>query len=137
MPHDIISRPFWDFPNMRLMSLWDDEDTTPAGAGNPGGLSISEDAHNVYVDAAIPGVEADDVEMTYHNNILKIHGKVQEEEKKDRKNYRMMTSEFSYQVAVRDVDPNQDPEATVKNGVLHVTFAKSKAAQPKKISVKK
>lgn len=137
MPRDLISRPFWDFPTMRLMSLLDDEEALPTGAGNPGGLSISEDEHSVYVDAALPGVDSDDIEMTYHNGVLKIHGKTKEEEKKDRKHYRMMTSEFSYQVAVREVDQNVEPEATTSNGVLHVVFAKSKAAQPKKISVKK
>lgn len=137
MPRDITLRPFMDFPTMRLMSLLDDEDVWPTGAGNPGGLSISEDEKYVYVDAALPGVDADDIEMTFHNNVLKIHGKAKEEERKDRKNYRMMTQEFSYQVAVRDVDANEEPEATTKNGVLQVRFAKSKAAQPKKISVKK
>jgi HSP20 family protein len=136
MPHDIIPRSFFDFPNMRLMSIWEDEDNLMSSGGNPGGLSISEDESYVYIDAAIPGVNPDEVEMTYHNGILKIHGKINEE-KKERKNYRMMTSEFSYQVAVREIDQNEEPEATCKNGILHVRFTKSRAAQPKKITVKK
>lgn len=134
MPRDIIARPFWDFP---MMSLLDDEDTWPTVGGSPSGLSISEDDKYVYVEAALPGVDPEDVETTYHNNVLKIHGKAKTEEKKDRKNYRTMTSEFSYQVTIRDVDSNEEPEATSKNGVLEIKFAKSKAAQPKKITVKK
>jgi HSP20 family molecular chaperone IbpA len=75
--------------------------------------------------------------MTFHNGILKIHGKSKKAEKQDRKNYKTMTSEFSYQIALRDIDPNVDPEARCKNGVMEVTFAKSKAAQPKQIKVQK
>ncbi len=136
MPNDLVMRPFWEFSPFRMSSLLDDEmwPTTPAGSG---GLSISEDDTYVYVEAAMPGVDPDDVEMTFHNGVLKIHGKAKQEEKKDRKNYRTMTSEFSYQVSVRDVDVNEDPEATCKNGVMEVKFAKSKAAQPKQIKVKK
>lgn len=137
MPNDLVMRPFWDFSPFRMSSLIEDEDLWPTVGHSGGGLSISEDDGHVYVEAAVPGVNPDDVEMTFHNGILKIHGKAQQEEKKDRKNYRMMTSEFSYQVSIRDVDTNVDPEATCKNGVMEVKFAKSKAAQPKQIKVRK
>lgn len=136
MPNDLVMRPFWDFTPFRMSSLIDDDFWPTVSQGN-GGLSISEDDKYVYIEAAVPGVDPDEVEMTFHNGVLKIHGKAKQEEKKDRKNYRSMTSEFSYQVAVRDVDPNEDPEATCKNGVMEVKFAKSKAAQPKQIKVKK
>jgi HSP20 family protein len=119
MPDDMMLRPFWNFPSMRLMSLVDDEESWMS-ASHPGGLSISEDDQFVYVEAAVPGVDPDAVEMTFHNGVLKIHGKAHQEEKKDRKNYRSMTSEFSYQVALRDVDHNEDPEASCKNGILEV-----------------
>jgi HSP20 family protein len=136
MPNDLVMRPFWDFSPFRMSSLLDDEDSWPTAGYSNGGLSISEDDGSVYIEAAVPGVNPEDVEMTFHNGILKIHGKSKSEEKKDRKNYRSMTNEFSYQVAVRDVDSNVEPEATCKNGVMEVKFAKSKAAQPKQIKVK-
>ncbi len=137
MPNDLVMRPFWDFTPLRMPSIFDDEDMWPVAQHGSGGLSISEDDRYVYIEAAVPGVDPDAVEMTFHNGVLKIHGKAKQEEKKDRKNYRTMTSEFSYQVAIRDVDANEEPEATCKNGVMEVKFAKSKAAQPKQIKVKK
>ncbi len=137
MPNDLVMRPFWDFTPLRMSSFFDDEDMWSVTQHGSGGLSISEDDAYVYIEAAVPGVAPDAVEMTFHNGILKIHGKAKQEEKKDRKNYRTMTSEFSYQVAIRDVDSNEEPEATCKNGVMEVKFAKSKAALPKQIKVKK
>jgi HSP20 family protein len=95
------------------------------------------DENNIYVDEDLPGVNQKDVELTYHKGVLRITGKANHEEKKDRKSYRTMTSEFSYQVVVPgEIDQNEEPEATTKHGVMTVTFVKSKASQPKKIAVK-
>jgi HSP20 family molecular chaperone IbpA len=35
-----------------------------------------------------------------------------------------------------DVDPNKEPEATYKHGVMTITFNKTPKAQPKKIQIK-
>jgi HSP20 family protein len=137
MPLDIVPNAFWTFPGMRLSSLFDEDDDRWMMSSNPSGLSISEDENHIYVDAALPGVNPKDVELTYHKGVLRITGKANHEEKKDRKSYRTMTSEFSYQVVVPgEIDQNEEPEATTKHGVMTVTFVKSKASQPKKIAVK-
>lgn len=135
MARDLAPNAFWSFPSLRFSSLMDDDfwSTNPTNSG----LSISEDDKHIYVEAALPGVDPKDVELTFHKGILRITGKASQEEKKDRKNYRTMTSEFSYQVAVPgEIDPTAEPEATTRHGVMTVKFAKSKEAQPKKISVK-
>lgn len=120
-----------------LQDLWDDEDFTAPTAAL-GGLSVYEDEKKVYVDAAIPGIDPKNVDLTYHDGYLWVRGEANEEEEdKKKKYYRRATRSFSYRVAIPgDVDPNTEPEASYKHGVMTVAFAKSPAVQPKKIQLK-
>jgi len=137
MALDIIPGSFWNFPSIKFPSfLSDDEDWVPAA--NPSGLSISEDDKHVYVAAAMPGIEEDDIEITFNKGILWIKGEANEEDGDKRKYYRRSTRSFSYRVGVPgDIDASLEPEATYKNGMMTVAFAKSPTSQPKKIAIKK
>jgi HSP20 family protein len=116
-------------------SLWEDDDDMSM-MSMPSGISISEDDTHVYVDVAVPGVDPKDVDITFDKGMLWVKGEVKEEEKK-KKYYRKATSSFSYRVAVPgEIDSNQDPEAKPWHGMMRVSFVKSKASQPKKITVK-
>ena len=136
MTSDLIPRRLLSFPT--ISSFWDDDDwlTTPSSQS---GLSVSEDDKKVYIEAAVPGIDPDKIEVTYQDGYVWIHGEVREEEKdKSRKYYRQTAQSFSYRVAVPgDVDINKEPEATYKNGVMTVSFDKSPVSQPKKIKVKR
>lgn len=135
MAMDLTLRPFWRWP-----SLLDEDfdDLLPATGNQASGLSVSEDDKHVYVTAALPGVDEKAIDITFDKGVLWIKGEVLEEETdKKRKYYRKSTGVFSYRVAVPgDIDPNVEPDATFKNGVMTVKFAKSPKAQPKKIAVK-
>ena len=135
---DLVPKRFFSVPS--ISSFWDDDEnwlTAPTMTNS--GLSVSEDDKSVYVEAAVPGIDPDNIEVTYQDGYVWIHGETKEEEKdKKRKYYRQSAQSFSYRVAIpSDVDHNVEPEAVCKNGVMTVTFAKSQEAQPKKISVKK
>ena len=130
---DITPKSFWSFPTSRLFQ-WDDDDDAFSNT-TPSGLSVSEDDQSVYVEAALPGVNPDEVEITFDKGMLWIKGEVKEEEKK-KKYYRKASSSFSYRVAVPgEVDLSKEPKADSKHGTLTVTFAKHPKSQPKKISV--
>lgn len=121
---------------LRLPSLWGDDSDWGAETNLPSGLSISEDEKNVYVQAAVPGVDPKDIEVTIDHGVVWIKGEtnVQSDSKKF---YRRAVSSFSYRVAIPgDIDPNAEPEAKAKNGIMTVAFSKSPKSQPKKISVK-
>ena len=123
---------FFRFP---VRSMWDDDEDL-AVANIPSGVSISEDEKNVYVDLAVPGVDPKNVEITMDKGILWVKGEGKEEEK-NKKYYRKATSSFSYRVAVPgDIDMSIEPEAKAEHGMMKITFVKSKASQPKKITVK-
>lgn len=135
MAVDLVASPFWRFPTLR--PLWEEDEEMQITGGFPGGLSLSEDDNHVYVQVSLPGVNPDDVEITFDKGVLWIKGEVKEEEEK-KKYYRKAVRSFSYRVAVPgELDHNVEPEATSKHGVMTIAFAKSPKAQPKKISVKK
>lgn len=132
---DLIPGSVFRFPRF---PVWDDEEDWGLMTNMPSGITISEDEQNVYVEVAVPGVDPKDIEVTMDKGVLWVKGESKEEENdKKKKFYRKATSMFSYRVAVPgDIDPNVDPHATSKHGVMKVTFKKSPKAQPKKITVK-
>src|SRR3989344_2222575 len=134
MALELVPESFWRFPLTRWPSLFEEEEWfTPSTIS---GLSVSEDDKKVYVEAAVPGVDPKDVEVTYDKGVLWVKGESKEEEK-GKKFYRKATKSFSYRLTVPgDVDPEAEPEATQQNGVVKLTYAKTKVAQPKKIAVK-
>lgn len=102
------------------------------------GLTVSEDNDHVYVDADLPGLRSDDIELHFEHGVLWIKGERKEEEKdKKKKYYRRASSSFSYRVNVPGpIDEKKEPDATYKDGVLRVTFDKARKAPAKKIKVK-
>lgn len=140
MSLSIVPNSFWQFPSLRLPSLWDDDQDWDLSS-SPSGLSVSEDDKKIYVKASVPGIKPDDVEITYDpdKGVLSIAGEAKEEEEdKKRKFYRKASSSFSYRVLVPGkVDDKEEPEAICKDGIMTVTFNKVPETKPKKIAVKK
>lgn len=136
MAHDLVPRRLLSFPN--LPSLWDDDDDWLSIPATQSGLSVSEDENNIYIEAAVPGIDPSNVEVTYQDGYVWVRGEQKDEEKdKKRKYYRQASQSFSYRVAVPgDIDANAEPEATYKHGVMTIAFAKSPKSQPKVIKVK-
>lgn len=138
MAFDLVPNRILSFPSVSLPSIWNDEDDWMTAPSTPSGLSVSEDDKHVYIEAAVPGIDPKNIEITFHDGYLWIRGEAKEEEKDPkRKFYRQATKSFSYRVAVPgDIDQNLEPEATYKHGMMKVSFVKSPKAQPKKIQVK-
>jgi HSP20 family protein len=135
MPFDLIPRSFWN-ASSHLPSLLDEEDWQSFLPSS--GLTVSEDDNNVYVEAAVPGIDPDKIEVTYDKGVLWVRGnQEQKEEDKNKKFYRQASSSFSYRVAVPgNVDENAEPDAVCKNGVMKVVFKKVPETQPKKLNVR-
>ncbi len=133
---DLAPSNFWRLPII-ASDRWEDlTDLTPMN-GTLSGLTVSEDAKNVYVEAAVPGVDLKDIDVSFEKGVLWIKGEAKEEVKNGKKYYRKASSSFSYRVAIPgEVDWNTEPVATCKNGMMTVSFTKSPKAQPKKIAVK-
>jgi HSP20 family protein len=136
-----LARHSWSLPPVRFpMSLWEegeDEDVLHH-FHETAGLTVCEDDKHIYVEAALPGMEPDEIEMSYENGLLWIRATRKEEaESTNRRFYRKAMDTFSYRVAIpADVEQKQ-PEATYKNGMLSVVFEKSRRKKSKKIPIKR
>ena len=110
-------------------------------SSHPSGLSVSSDDQKIYVEAAVPGLTAKDVDVSVdNNNVLWIKGEKKEEEKdKKRKFYRQSQTAFSYCIPLwEEIDTSAEPEAICKDGLMKIIFQKKKDKQieAKKIKVK-
>lgn len=138
MSLSLIPKRWLSFPNLSLPDFWDEDEEWITTPSTQSGLSVYEDENKIFIDAAVPGIDPKDVEVTFQDGYLWIRGETKEEESdKKKKYYRRASQTFSYRVAVPgDVDESREPEATYRHGVMTIAFTKSPKAQPKKIQVK-
>jgi len=125
---------FWRWPN-----LWEEEEEWPELTVTEG-LDVYETENEVVVKAAVPGVPADKVEVTFEDGVLRIRGKVEEtEEEKKRKKvvYRAQRmAAFDYTTTLPRAVDSEKIQAEVKDGVVTVKAPIAAQAKPKKITVK-
>ncbi len=141
MQLDIVPSFSWPrFPKLSSwLPSWLEEEDWPLSQKTISGLSMSEDERNLYIEAALPGIDPKDIEVTFDKGVLWIRGEAKEEgeEGKQRKYYRKSTRSFSYRTVIPEaIDDAAEPEVTSKNGLLMVTFAKAAQVEPKKLKVK-
>ncbi len=134
---NLVSRNFLPSSVFRTISqfptLWEDlEKEFESGTG----LSFSEDENNIYVEAQMPGLKVDDINVTLENGILRINRERQEhEEDKKRKFHRQASYTYNYRLALPNLIDEGSPKAVYKDGVMNLTFKKSKEAKAKRITV--
>jgi HSP20 family protein len=102
-------------------------------------VNISEDPDHFYVRAELPGVQAENLEITLQDNNLILRGerKIPAEEKQVNYHRRERESGFFRRVvALPAMLPGDKVEATCKDGILTIKMAKPEAVKPRKIEVK-
>lgn len=111
------------------------------GLGLESGLAmdIYEEGDNYVVDAALPGVNPDDVEISLQRNTLTIKGRTPQPEHQEERSYLLQElsgGEFVRTVTL-PVEVNADKvSATFEHGMLHLVLPKAPAYQAKRIKVK-
>lgn len=98
------------------------------------GINFYEKGDKFYVEAALPGINENDVSLTLDHQILSVKGerKVQEGEE-NVKRYYTSTNSFNYQLVLPENVDTNNPQATFKNGLMTIVFNKKGETQPKKI----
>lgn len=102
-------------------------------------LNISEDRDHMYVRAELPGVKAEDLEITIQDNNLILRGerKIATEEKQVNYHRRERESGFFRRVLALPARIQPDKvEATCKDGILTLKLAKPEEVKPRQIQVK-
>jgi HSP20 family protein len=101
-------------------------------------VDVSEDKNEVTVRAEIPGLTEKDVDLTWQDGVLRIHGEKRaekEEKRKDRYYRECSFGSFRRDIPLGDsVDWNR-AQAQYKNGVLTVKLPKTEKAR-KAIEIK-
>ncbi|MEW6670295.1 MAG: Hsp20/alpha crystallin family protein [Thermodesulfobacteriota bacterium] len=102
-------------------------------------INLTEDKDGYYVRAELPGVKANELNITVTGNALSINGerKIASEGKEIRYHRREREAgSFSRILSLPgEVDPDR-VEAKLKDGILAVHIPKAEAVKPKQITVK-
>jgi HSP20 family protein len=101
-------------------------------------LNVWEDSECLHVEAEVPGLSLNDVEIFVIGNELTVKGR-RPALKGNELNYHRQergTGEFSRTVTLPYEVNSEKVDATLKDGVLTLTLPKAEAARPKKITVK-
>jgi HSP20 family protein len=137
-PNRNLPRKFFRIPNF-FPNLWEEmEDRMNQWMGAEGetGVAVSEDDKNVYVEAQLPGLKPNDIDVSFHQNTLWIKGeKKEEEEDKEKKYYRRARHSFFYQVELPTQVEENTEQAQFQDGVLKITFKKTQISQVRKIPI--
>jgi len=105
-------------------------------------VDLYEKDNDYVIRAYVPGVKAEDVDISAERDSVVIRAHVPgEAEKEEAKGYRWMMGELGFGDVVRGLSlpaPIEAGkiEASVENGVLTVVVPKAEEAKPKKIAVK-
>ena len=91
------------------------------------------------VKASIPGINADDLEITLSDNVLTIKGEIKADEDIEEEQYHVRERRYgSFMRSVTLPTPvDADAvEATYEHGVLTLTVPKAEEAKPKRIAIR-
>jgi len=99
-------------------------------------LSETEDSYEV--KAEVPGMNKDEIKISYHDNVLTLSGERKQEEKTDKKNYHRIErayGRFERSFRLPEEVKAEEIKAKYKNGVLSIEIPKAEKVKPKEIEV--
>jgi len=100
---------------------------------------VCENDEHVIIDLEVPGFGTQDVAISCDQNVLTISGERKQEERcgnEHRQHTERRSGRFSRSFRLPDGLEQDSIDATLKDGVLTVTIAKTEKVQPRKIEVK-
>ena len=103
-------------------------------------INLREDADHIYVEALLPGIEPDKIDMNVLGNTLTLAGErvAADSEKNGRTWHRRERGAGKFLRTIElpaEIDTDK-VKAEYRNGLLLVTLPKVEAAKPKRISIK-
>src|SRR6476660_8216035 len=136
--------PFQDVLSLReaMNQLMEESFVQPATAQNGKNfvpaLDLSETGEGYLVEASLPGVKPEDVEITVENNVLTIKGEARQEVNQEKRNFHRIERRFgSFQrtIGLPTTVKADAIQADMTNGVLRLEIPKAEEVKPRKISV--
>jgi HSP20 family protein len=101
-------------------------------------VDIIDHDNEIEVQAALPGVKKEDLDVTINNQSISIRATTREEKKEEGKYFRreITRGEFQRVVSLPDNVDNDNAKATFKDGILKVTIPKTEKSERKSIEIK-
>ncbi len=120
--------------------LFDDAFTRPISINNWGmpALDMYQTDDHVVVKAALPGLKADDVQISITGDVLTLKGQYKQEEIKDA-TYQIREQRFGAferSVMLPSEVQSDKAKAEFENGILTISLPKAEAVKPRTITVK-
>ncbi len=134
------SGPFVPSPINRLDSLFDrvfGEDggfVSQAWARLP--VAMWEDDEYVYIEAELPGLAENDVDVMVHNHTLFIRGERKPQEGRKYLYNSQWFGRFERAINLPEAVNADDVQATLTNGMLRIALPKTPESKPRKITLK-
>lgn len=102
-------------------------------------VNVREDENNFYIEAELPGMTKEDIDLEIEQNSLCIKGDRKFEKKEEGENYHFVERSYGSFYRSFSLPGNVDPEgisAEYKDGLLQVTVPKKEEVKPKKVEIK-
>ena len=107
------------------------------GWGGPA-LNVYEDGDTLVVEAQLPGMKPEDLDINVEQGVLTISGQTTAEEERKERNYLIRehrTGRFSRSLRLPATYDPDACQATFDHGVLRLSFPKSESAKPRRIQI--
>jgi HSP20 family protein len=101
-------------------------------------INITEETDNYYVRAELPGIKADDLELSIANNTLTIEGERKSDPENENTKYHRREREagrFSRKITLPAQIDASKTDAKCNDGLLTIVIPKAESAKPKKITI--
>jgi HSP20 family protein len=135
--------PFREMISLRdvMDRLVDDAFVRGMPSGGLAGLAIDmyQTDDDVIVKAAIPGMKADDIQISVTGDVLTLSGEYKQSRDEEKANYLLREQRygsFSRNLQLPTSVVADKAKAEFENGILTLTLPKAEAAKPKSITVK-
>ena len=115
-----------------------DDETAGATTDWVPAVDIKEEDSRFLIEADVPGVKPDDIEITMEDGILTLRGRREAGSRTEREGYRRVervTGRFFRRFTLPDTADAEAIEAKFNNGVLEVSIPKLPKVQPRRINV--
>jgi len=99
--------------------------------------NVFEDEQGFTVQMALPGLEADRIDVQVEKNVLHVKGERKNSASEDRKWYRRDIGEGAFSCSFRlpDDADQEKAMASYRQGLLTITFPKREKARPRQITI--
>ena len=101
-------------------------------------LDVTTNADSVTIEAALPGIRPDDVDITVENGAVTISGKTADERSADEGSYvlqEIRRGSFSRTVTLPSGLEPDKARATFENGILRLEIPKAEQLKPRQIKI--